>query len=186
MTDAANILDATSRQTLEQQLSDFEKQTSIEIAVATVPSLEGETIEDYAVALFKQWGVGKRGKDNGVLLLVARNDHKARIEVGYGLESVLNDGLCGQIIRQDLIPAFRENRFGDGIVAGIQSIEKAVQGQYTSTEPAEASRADPMVNAFVLFVLIVLFVVNPGDFQNVWALWGARAKFWRRLRWRRL
>src|SRR2546430_4392626 len=86
VTDAAGVLDPSSKAQLESHLAEFERQTSNEIAVATVPSLEGETIETYAVELFKRWGVGKKGKDNGILLLVAPNDRKVRIEVGYGLE----------------------------------------------------------------------------------------------------
>src|SRR5258706_7959773 len=157
VTDAANILDASSKSQLEIQLSEFERQTSIEIAVATVPSLEGEPIESYAVELFKQWGVGKKGKDNGVLLLVAPQERKVRIEVGYGLEPVLPDGLGGQIIREDITPHFREKRYGDGISAGVRAIQRAVQGQYTSTE----NRGSPLEPAVLFFSLILLFILLP-------------------------
>ncbi len=171
VTDAANILDASTRRQLEQQLSDFEKQTSIQIAVATVPALEGETVDSYAVGLFKEWGIGKKGKDNGVLLLVAPNERKVRIEVGYGLESVLPDGLCGQIIREDITPFFRQQRLGDGIMAGIQSIEKVLQGVPV---PSESNPRTPQVN-FVFLVL--LFLLLPPAFRILLVLLGVRNRY---------
>jgi uncharacterized protein len=170
VTDAANVIDASSRQTLEQQLSDFEKKTSMEIAVATVPSLEGETVEDYAVALFKQWSIGKKGKDNGILLLVAPVEHKVRIEVGYGLESVLPDGLCGQIIREDMTPLFRQQRYGDGIIAGVQSIQKVLQGQYAPSVPTQS-------NLHINFLfLILLFFILPPALRIFLLLFGIRSR----------
>src|SRR5882724_6341891 len=128
VTDAAGVLDATSKAQLQSQLADYERQTSNEIAVATIPSLEGETIDSYAVELFKQWGIGKKGKDNGVLILVAPNEHKTRIEVGYGLEPVLTDGMCGQIIREQMLPAFRANQYASGLFAAVTEIQTVLGG----------------------------------------------------------
>src|SRR5690348_9508325 len=92
VSDFAHVLSSDTRQALEAKLSNFERATTNEIAVVTVPSLEGDTEEDYAVRLFKEWGIGKKGKDNGVLILIAPHERRARIEVGYGLEEVLPDG----------------------------------------------------------------------------------------------
>src|SRR6185295_16176706 len=117
------VLDPASKQSLEQQLSEFEHSTSNEIAVVTVPSLEGDTIEDYAVRLFKEWGIGKKGKDNGILILVAPNERKVRMEVGYGLEPQLTDGMAGQIIRENMTPYFRQAQYGQGIIAAIEAIK---------------------------------------------------------------
>lgn len=122
VTDAAGLLDPASRQQLEQQLSEFEKRTTYEIAVVTIPSLEGETIESYAVELFRRWGIGKKWKDNGVLLLIAAQDRKIRIEVGYGLEALIPDAAAGSIIRSDLTPAFRQSRYAEGIHAAADSL----------------------------------------------------------------
>jgi uncharacterized protein len=165
VTDAAGILDASSRQSLEDQLRAFEEATTIEIAVATVPSLEGEVVEDYAVGLFKEWGVGKKGKDNGVLLLVAPNERKMRIEVGYGLEPLLPDGLCGQIIRQDITPLFRESRYAEGVLAGVQSIQRALQGQYAA---AKTSSAPLRMNLFwlVFFIFVIGLRLLPFFFSS--------------------
>lgn len=123
VTDAANVLDETNRQQLVSELARFEQQNSVELAVVTVPSLNGESIESYATGLFSQWGIGKKGQNNGVLLLVAPAEHKARIEVGYGLESVLPDGVCGTIIRERMVPHFKNNDFSGGIREGIGAIE---------------------------------------------------------------
>ena len=140
VTDAAGLLDAGSKQSLEEQLAEFERQTSTEIAVATVPSLEGDTIEDYAVVLFKQWGVGKKGKDNGVLLLVAPNEHKMRIEVGYGLEPILTDGRCGEIIRDIMAPAFRKGDYPNGIEQAVRAVQTLLQSGNGQESPFSTER----------------------------------------------
>ena len=120
--DFANVLDSPTKNQLEQFLSAFEATTGEEVAVVTVESLEGAPIEDYAVRLYQQWGIGKKGKDNGILILVAPNDRQARIEVGYGLEGVINDAMAGRIIRDQMVPAFREGNYGAGILQGTQVV----------------------------------------------------------------
>lgn len=106
VTDAAHVLDAPAGNTLTTLADDLEQQTTAELAVVTVPSLDGMTVEEYANKLFQAWGIGKKGHDNGVLVLVAPGERKMRIEVGYGLEPVLPDGLAGEIIRTNFTPAF--------------------------------------------------------------------------------
>jgi len=127
--DFAGILKAEERTNLENLLSQTEKATTTEIAVVTIPTLEDENLEEYANELFNQWGIGKKGKDNGVLILVAKKEHKIRIEVGYGLEAVLPDGKCGQIIRDVLTPAFRKQEFGTGLYQAASLISQIIQGQ---------------------------------------------------------
>src|SRR5687768_7244828 len=97
--DLAGVLAPEAEQAIKSRIRAVEAATTAEIAVVTVRSLEGETVETYANRLFNQWGIGKKGKDNGVLILAAIEDRKIRIEVGYGLEGTLPDGRCGQIIR---------------------------------------------------------------------------------------
>lgn len=122
VTDTADMISAGEQQKLEQRLDAYEKETSNEIAVVTVSSLEGETIEYYAVKLFEQWKIGKEDKDNGVLFLVSKNDREMRIEVGYGLEPVITDGSAGSIIRNTVTPAFKEGNFDKGIAEGVEAI----------------------------------------------------------------
>ena len=106
--DFAGLLTPAERQTLEQKLQSFEQQSGNQIAVVTISALGDDTIENYAVALFKEWGIGSKQHDNGILLLVARDDREVRIEVGYGLEGALPDALSHTIIQTILIPAFKQ------------------------------------------------------------------------------
>ena len=99
----------------------------------TVPSLEGIPVEDYAVRLFKEWGIGQAKQDNGVLVLVAPNEREMRIEVGYGLEGILPDGLAGQIIRDQFIPRFRDNDYNGGIRDGVARVVEIVEKQQVLT-----------------------------------------------------
>jgi len=120
--DAANLLDAKTEQELEILLTSFERKTSIEIAVDIPASLNENVIDDYAVTRFEQLGVGKKGKDNGLLFVIAPNEKKTRIEVGYGLEGVINDSLAGRILDNAVIPFFKKGEFGNGVVQGTLSI----------------------------------------------------------------
>ncbi|MBI5573725.1 MAG: TPM domain-containing protein [Elusimicrobia bacterium] len=125
--DFANILDDKTKSELLSLIIQVEQKTSAEIAMVTVSSLEGMSVEDYAEKLFKKWGIGKKRKDNGVLVLIAPNERKVRIEVGYGLEPVLPDGLVGEIIREQFIPAFKRNNFSDGITSGVKRIVQIIE-----------------------------------------------------------
>lgn len=129
VTDLANIIDAVTESQLDRQLDDLERKTSSEIAIVTVTSLDGVPIEDYAVRLFKEWGIGQAKADNGVLVLVALNEREMRIEVGYGLEGILPDGLAGQIIRENFTPRFREDDYNGGIRDGVARVVEVVEKQ---------------------------------------------------------
>src|SRR5262249_33482011 len=119
--DFAGQLDPAARSALENKLRDFEHTTSIEVAVAIVQSLEGEPVEQYANGLFHSWGIGKRGRDNGVLFLWAPNERKLRIEVGYGIESALPKDATDQILA-DARPLFRDERYSDAVNAVVDGI----------------------------------------------------------------
>lgn len=129
--DLAGILSPQAAQELEALLKAHEGKTSNQIAVLTLPSLDGESLEGYSVRVAKTWKLGQKGKDNGILLLVARDDRKMRIEVGYGLEATLPDALCGRIIRDEMVPAFREKDFDRGVSAGVKAIVGTLDGSYT-------------------------------------------------------
>src|SRR5262249_12642103 len=133
------------------------------IAVATVPTLEGDTVESYSVELFKRWGVGKKGKDNGVLILVAPSEHKTRIEVGYGLESQLTDGTCGEIIREEMLPAFRQNKYGPGLVAAVAAIQRPLGGDTTYSQPPRhlLPPLGPGAYRTLVYVAAICFFVLP-------------------------
>jgi uncharacterized protein len=129
ITDLADVIDAATEADLDRRLDQLEQQTSSEIAIVTVPSLDRVPIEDYAVRLFKEWGIGQASTDNGVLVLVAPNEREMKIEVGYGLEGVLPDGLAGEIIREHFIPRFREDDYNGGIRDGVARVIDVVEKQ---------------------------------------------------------
>ncbi len=173
VTDRAGFLDATTRNQLERLLTEVERKSGVEIAVVTLPTLGGRSVAEVAVELFQAWGIGKKGKDEGVLFLVARNERKIRIEVGYGLEGTIPDGLAGEIIRETITPRFRQGRFAEGIEAGVQQIVGTVAKQRQirlETSPASSSR--PRLNglgsdqrrlvskATLLFLLLLIGLIG--------------------------
>jgi uncharacterized protein len=119
VTDDAGILNARAQGRIERYLEKVERELNVQMAVVTVATTRPQTIEEYAVELFEQWGIGGAKADEGLLLLVAVQDRKVRFEVGYGLEAVLPDGRVGGIIRGQITPAFRQGDFGAGILAGL-------------------------------------------------------------------
>jgi uncharacterized protein len=133
------VIDAATEAGIDRQLDQLEQKTSSEIAVATVSSLGNMSVEEYANKLFKQWGVGQAKQDNGVLVLVAPNDHKMRIEVGYGLEGVLPDGLAGEVIRDQFTPKFKSNDYSGGIKDGVNRLVQIVEKHEVLT-PEELAR----------------------------------------------
>jgi uncharacterized protein len=139
VTDLAELVDPSTEALIDQQLADLERRTSSEVAVATVRSLDGMSIEEYANRLFKEWGIGQAKQDNGVLVLVAPNEREMRIEVGYGLEGVLPDGLAGQIIRDEFTPRFRNDDYSGGIRAGVARVVEVVEKHQVLT-PEELAR----------------------------------------------
>ncbi len=120
--DFAGLYSSTFKTSLESKLSEFNKSTGNEISVVTIQSLEGGDIESYAVTLFEKWKIGKKGKDNGLLLLIAKVDRKIRIEVGYGLEPYITDGRAGEIIRNQIAPEFKKENYEGGTQAAVDQI----------------------------------------------------------------
>jgi uncharacterized protein len=143
VTDLAGLLDESQRSRLERLLADTEAATTAEIALVTVTSLDGMTVEEYAARLFMQWGIGQDRVDNGVLVLVAPNEREMRIEVGYGLEGVLPDGLAGSIIRSEFLPRFRENDYAGGIERGMQRVADIVRRNQVLSAVEREALAQP-------------------------------------------
>ncbi|MCM8814736.1 MAG: TPM domain-containing protein [Candidatus Omnitrophica bacterium] len=153
--DFAGILTIDEKSELEKLVRDFEKSTGIEIAVVMLGSLEGRSVEDVSNEIFSSWGIGKKDKDNGVLILISMNEKKIRIEVGYGLEASLTDGRCGYIIRNRIAPAFKEGRYFDGLKAGINGIEDVVAGK--SQDVDSASKFSPNSGSIAFLIVWQLF-----------------------------
>lgn len=129
---------------LEKQLKDHEKKTSNQIAVYIIPSLEGENLEEFSIKVAETWKLGQKGKDNGVLLLVAKEDRKIRIEVGYGLEGDLTDIMCRYIIENEIKPYFKKGEYDVGIQNGVKIIMKTIEGEYQMPEPKDYSHLGPL------------------------------------------
>jgi len=152
--DFTNTLSFNEWKSIETMLKKFEDSTSTQIVVLMVDSLKGQSIEDYAVKVFEKNKIGQAKKDNGVLLVVAKDDHKIKIEVGYGLEGVLTDVLCEQIIDKEIIPQFKEANFYGGILTGVTSIMGAVAGEYKA-EPR--GKAAPAISGALIVVFLLFF-----------------------------
>ena len=144
--DFADILTDMQERALTDLVQSVEDATTTEIAVASVTALDGMTVEEYANRLFAAWGIGQRGKDNGVLILVAPREREMRIEVGYGLEEILPDGLAGQIVQETFIPRFRSGEYGLGIVEGTNRVAAILRRNQPLT-PDQRAAVDRMASA---------------------------------------
>jgi uncharacterized protein len=152
--DNAGLLSSSEEQSLTQQLASHEEATSNQVVVVTLTSLQGTTIEDFGYQLGRHWGIGQKEHDNGVLLIVAPQERKVRIEVGYGLEGDLPDAIAKTIIEQDILPAFRQGDFPRGIQAGVDAIILAIEGTY------EAKAKDSIgPGIMIVFIVIIFFVI---------------------------
>ncbi len=163
-------------QSMEQRLEQFENDTGHQIAVLTIPSLQGEDIEGFSIRVLEKWKIGKKGFDNGVILVIAKDDRKLRIEVGYGLEGVLPDAIASRIINEVIVPRFRDGDFHGGIEAGADAIMKVTRGeslprrsamtiQRIAIRPAE-------ILGLLLFASMAVFIVGltqPSSFHGAFA-----------------
>lgn len=132
--DEAGVLSAQTIQNLESQLKLHQDSTGNQIAILIVNSLNGESIEEYSLRVAEQWKLGSANNDNGVLLFVAIDDRKMRIEVGQGLEGVLTDAISSQIIRNEMAPQFRQGDYDAGVLLATHAIVQAIAGEYTAEE----------------------------------------------------
>ncbi len=149
--DFAGMLTAEQKQSLETKTGNFEKDTGNELSVVTIPDLGGDTIENFAVKLFQDWGIGKKNKDNGILLLVARDDRQMRIEVGYGLEGVLTDAQSFWLTQNVLRPAFQKGDYYGGISGGVDGIISLTKGEF---KPDTSLNNNSGFNANTIFFLL--------------------------------
>ena len=180
--DDAHVLSASTVADLTAKLADLETKTGRQLVVVTVPSLQGYEIEDYGYQLGRAWGIGQKGKDNGVLFIVAPTEHKVRIEVGYGLEPTLTDTLSSVILQEQVLPKFRSNDVEGGVVAGTDAIiaqlnldpaQAQANAQAAAQAPARHPNPIPVIFLliFVFFMLRSLFSIGRrGGGGGLWAL----------------
>ena len=164
--DDANVIDAATREQITQKLAAFEAKSSDQVVVVTVPSLDGEEIEPYSNRLYRSWALGQKQENNGVLLVVAPNDRKVRIEVGYGLEGTLTDLLSKLIIENAVIPGFRSGDYSGGISKGVDGILAVLSGDAAELEArAKRNVQEPTSDVdwvMLIFVMIFLFMFFSG------------------------
>jgi uncharacterized protein len=168
--DQANVIPVDVRNAIEPKLIDLEAQSGIQLVVATVASLENQEIEPYANELFRTWRLGEKAKNNGVLLLVAPNQRRVRIEVGYGLEGTLTDALAKVIIANAITPRFKAGDFGGGISRGVDDIITVLTVDASEWQKRPSLRLDSQqtsdpVNWLIvalLIALVTLLIVSPG------------------------
>ena len=156
--DAAGILSAGERDELEQRLSAFEQSTSNQFLVYIIPSLEGRSIEEYSLALVEKNRVGQKGKDNGLLLLIAVQDRKIRFEVGYGLEAVLTDAMTSTIISEVIAPEFRNGNYARGIDQGVSAAMSAAKGEFNTEVRHKENKSNFHFASLIIFIVIFIII----------------------------
>ncbi|MEL7060942.1 MAG: TPM domain-containing protein [Acidobacteriota bacterium] len=155
--DEAGLLDAAEEETLDQRLEAFEAETGSQIAVLTVPSLEGEPIEDFALRVAETWQIGRGEFDDGLLVVVSRDDRRMRIEVGYGLEGAVPDAMARRIVDGQMAPRFRNGDFAGGLQAATSALTAAIRGEELPPPSGAASGGGGGSSLFFLFLMFLAF-----------------------------
>ncbi len=159
VTDKTGTLRATELHALEQKLADFETQKGSQIVVVIIPTTEPEAIEQYSIRLAEAWEIGRQGVDDGVILLVAKDDRKLRIEVGYGLEGAIPDIYAKRIIENIILPRFRQGDFAGGINQGVDALMQLINGENLPTALTEKAETQGVPGWVIPLVLVLFFVL---------------------------
>lgn len=189
VTDDAGMLSPGESAGIERRLRVLEARTGAQIALVTVATTDPLPIEEYAVRLYERWGVGRRGEDNGILVLVAAGDRAVRIEVGYGLEGAVPDVTAHRLIREVVLPAFQAGRFGDGLDRATADLAERVAREYGVTLPADsvalhggararAGRGIPPVAFLIMMLLFFLIFGRRGMLPLLILSGGRRGGLW--------
>ena len=159
--DFAGVADSASLTVLSAMVTEIERNNTVEIAVVTVPTLQNTTVEDYAEKLFQSWGIGKSDKDNGLLILVAPNERKWRIEVGYGLEPTITDAQAGVIGRECFTENFKALEYGRGLVCAVSSFRSIITGEPADGYGYNVTANDNEPEDWAVLVIIILILLAP-------------------------
>ncbi len=158
ITDVAGILNVQQKMSLDQVLQAYKDTTGNEIAIVILPSLNGEVIEDVGLQIGRKWGIGSKGKNNGLLMLIAHGEREIRFDVGYGLEGAVPDIVAKGIIDTDIVPAFRTGDYYGGIVAAVDSLKKHIGDEYTADRYA-TKEVSSNLSGFLFFMVMILLQV---------------------------
>lgn len=154
--DQGDLLSGGEERALARKLAAYEDTSSTAVVVVTLRSLSGAPVDDYAISLGRAWGVGQAGKDNGVVVLVSRDDRKMFIATGYGVEGALPDAIANRIVERVMTPAFREGQFYAGLDRGTDAIIQATRGEYTAAEEAPPASSDDGISTTLIYLFLVL------------------------------
>ncbi len=165
--DYAAVISPETENKLEETLSALESSDSTQVVVLTIPSLEGEVLEQFSIKVAEEWKIGQRNKDNGAVLIISKNDRKIRIEVGRGLEGKLTDLLSGRIIQYEIVPKFREGDFNGGIEAGVNAIVSVVHGEYASSGSDARPQKKGANPFFSLIIFLFVFTAALSGFSKI-------------------
>lgn len=155
--DYADMLSRSTEGQLDLLLQDLEASDATQIVVLTVPSLEGDSLEDFSIRVAEQWKIGQKDLDNGAILLIAKTDRKLRIEVGYGLEGRLTDLMSGRIISNIIVPRFKAGQIDQGVIAGVQAMVGVVRGEFAADAAPSRDRGPDQRSGNGLFGLMLAF-----------------------------
>lgn len=158
--DFAGVLASDKVRELERKIERYEGETSNQIAILTIPSLEGDSLENFSIRVVENWKVGQKGKDNGVLILVSLNDRKIRIEVGRGLEGSLTDLVSGRIINEIMKPAFKQKDYYKGLDDAVNAIALAVKGEFKADPSVKKGDSNNDLEMYLIFLVIALLLAG--------------------------
>lgn len=174
VTDLTATLDATQRGRLEAQLAAIERARGAQVAVLLLPSTQPEAIEAFGIRLAEAWKIGHKGADNGVIVIVAKDERTMRIEVGYGLEGAIPDAVASRIIRERMAPAFKQGDFFGGLLAAVEALDRAIGGDAPGAPPARpAGGAQQNAEQADLFPWLMAAVVVGGVLRSLFGLFGS-------------
>ncbi len=184
--DYAGVMPSNQAQSLEAQLAQLERDTGHQVAVLTIPTLDGEDIEGFSIRVAESWKLGKKGFDDGVILVVAVKDRKLRLEVGYGLEGLLPDAMAKRITADYIVPHFRQQDFAGGIAAGIAAVDKLLRKEPLPESARKKPSRNPGLNSFAMlaitFGILGLMGFASASNRQKSGLWGTRGRrgptFW--------
>ena len=167
--DYAGMMSPATERLLEATLQRFEEAESTQIVVLTIPTLAGDALEDFSIRVAEQWKIGRKERDNGAILVVAKAERKLRIEVGYGLEGRLTDAVSGRIIRNVIVPEFKAGRFEQGVINGVNAMIQVVQGEFEGVQGGRDSpRPDTGAGSAVFFLIVLFFLIGRLGRINRW------------------
>ncbi len=165
--DYAGMISTSAKSRIEERLRAFEQSDSTQIVIVTIPSLEGENLEEFGIKVAEAWKIGQKGKDNGAILIVSKQDRKIRIEVGYGLEGRLTDLMAGRIIDLVIKPRFKQGDFDGGFIAGVSSLIDVTRGEFKA-EPRPVHQRQRGVPPFLsVFLFFGIFTLILGSLSRV-------------------